>query len=381
MREGSAVSAMSDEVKADGNTISQAKKNYELAIEYMELEDAIDDDFLEAAELFELAGEYKDAAELAEKCKRLAEKYKADAVIKSKKKKRNAFFKAIFALAALAVLASVVMAAPDTVRLIIANRDISSGDYGKADERLGEIDDCFVGLLGANKAEYRLGMAFLEQGEYEKARKNFAKTEGYADSEQKKNESEYALAQQYFEAKNFSGAYEIYAALLYYKDSPTLSERTLATCYSEASRLFEDGDYIAAHKYLSLDCMSNYKDSSDFAAKAMYLYAKQLLNQKEYEQAAKMFEVAGNYGDSALLINEANYLHAMELLSGGDYGGARKIFLNLKNYKDSATYAKECRYQRALEYYEEGNFEKVRELLGSLIGYKNSAQLLEQMQR
>ena len=86
--------------------------------------------------------------------------------------------------------------------------------------------------------------------------------------------------------------------------------------YKEGIAAFESGDYeTAIRRFERLD---DYKDSAEYAKEASYLYAKSLVESKEYEKAMTYYEKASGYLDADEKYVEA---HKLYLASKGDYKG------------------------------------------------------------
>lgn len=136
--------------------------------------------------------------------------------------------------------------------------------------------------------------------------------------------------------------------------------RENAAAYAKAEELLEQKKYDEAAK--AFKALGSFKDSAareneaneakkaDKEAKNAddYLKAEQLLKDKKYDQAAKLFKALGDYRDSKALMNEAvdaqnaiDYSEAERLYNNKDYDKAAAAFKALGSYKDSATRAAE----------------------------------------
>ena len=71
--------------------------------------------------------------------------------------------------------------------------------------------------------------------------------------------------------------------------------------------------------------------------KSNYQKAVDLLSGKQYDQAAEVFMSLGNYQDSATMVIESKYQKGKDLASVGKFAEAAAILIHIKDYKDTAS--------------------------------------------
>ncbi len=162
--------------------------------------------------------------------------------------------------------------------------------------------------------------------------------------------------------------------------------------YQLADELLDKEEYIEAKDIYSK--LGNYKDSellyseTDTLAilKENYILADSLLKEGKYVEAITKFEETENYKDSVEKIKEAKYQLAINHFENKDYENAKKLFIESGNYLDSKFYlaqidiqtleqSQEIIYQKASFYYEAKNYKDASNLYETIIDYKDSNNL------
>lgn len=318
------------------DVISEQKKNYDLALEYMNLPQAIDDDFFEAAELFELAGDYKDAKQLAQECTKKGQALR-DRAKKPAPKRTGKIIKAVFCLMLAALLGFGAYKGISGYSLYSKGMKLfSQGDFASAESSFasaGSFPRCKRMVVSCR---YENARSLLEKGGAEdlaQAEKLFKKLGDYQESSSLLKETRYGLAALKQEIEDYEAAYKLYDKLGGYEDSKTLKANTARLWFSHCKSLMESGDYENAYKQLGK--LNKHKNVSSELQRAGYAYAKQLLKEQDYEKAHSLFNRAGFYKDSEELALEALYLQANHLFDKGELTKAQKLYKKLPGYKDS----------------------------------------------
>ena len=79
-----------------------------------------------------------------------------------------------------------------------------------------------------------------------------------------------------------------------------------------------------------------------FAPANKYQNAKNLMNEKHYDEAIVLFNELGTYKDSEDMITESKYQISIDLYESGDVEKAFDEFKSLNGYKESSTYMNRC---------------------------------------
>lgn len=163
--------------------------------------------------------------------------------------------------------------------------------------------------------------------------------------------------------------------------------------YQQAHILFEKEKYEQAEIiYLEL---GNYRDSNELKDEMAnyteklqtYNEANILLNENKYDEAIVAFEKIKDYKDSSEKIEDAKYNLGIEYYENKDYENAKKIFIELDDYLNSEFYLaqievklitqyQEILYQKAFSLYVDENFTEAIELFETISDYKDSNELL-----
>lgn len=151
-----------------------------------------------------------------------------------------------------------------------------------------------------NLRSYYKAIGLLEDKEYQAAKNEFVKLEGYKDSDVKIQECEYQLALSCIENEEYEKAVELLKNPLEknYKDS---QEQKNFCEYQMATQYYNDKDYDSAiQKFTSLSD-KNYKDSAEMLVKVKYDLGKKCLDEKSYEKGLNLLKSI-DYKDSAQLV-------------------------------------------------------------------------------
>lgn len=315
-----------------------------------------DGDYLSALESFSALGDFKDALEMAEKCKEeIAEA------------KRASSYKQ-------------------------AEEYLSAGEFDKAQVafgKLGEYKDSPAKQREAKRAHeeakkqltYDEAAKKLGDRKYIEAEELFSSlgewkdaSEKAAEARLKKNKWRYSKATELRKKGDFSQAIKIFGELGEFEDSRLQLEQTLFE--QEEDRVWKERE-------------------EELRLEKLYSEGCEKLDAEQYDEAAKCFEELGGYKDSADMLARtlaakttyAEYCTALEKMEKRDFLAAEKAFRELGAYKDSQMLAdraqtayeedREKRYGRACESLDSKEYQAAISLFADLKSYKDSPQMLE----
>lgn len=155
-------------------------------------------------------------------------------------------------------------------------------------------------FLTGDFRDYYNAVGLLEDKEYQEARNEFVKLEGYKDSDDKIMECEYQMALSFIESEEYEKAIDMLKNPLVnkYKDS---QEQKNFCEYQIATKHYNNKEYAYAIEKLTVLAEEDYKDSSDVLVKAKYELGKKYLDEKSYEEALDLLKSI-EYKDSAELV-------------------------------------------------------------------------------
>ena len=114
--------------------------------------------------------------------------------------------------------------------------------------------------------------------------------------------------------------------------------------YDEGVELMDLGNYEEA--LVIFEDLSGYEDSDSKAQECTYNVAVKLMDAEEYDKAISKFKSIRDYSDSDSKITECNngktYKEALSLMNNGSYKYAIVKFSSIDTYQDSKTKIKEC---------------------------------------
>jgi len=320
---------------------------------------------LDAAKAFEDLGEFRDAAEMAQRCRDMAEEIYRNNVLTTGK----AFMDKVPATVANYKTAIEefrrIPGWKDADRMIavcqsrIGELEVQAEEERLARERKAELArkeavriakrnkrialiataavllcaaftvlwiNVLAPLLSYNKAQ-----KLMDSGAYQEAMDAFRELGDYKDAPQKVLEANYLLAETYFAAGDHDTAIRIFEALGDFSDAP---ERLKEVTYAQAESLLDAGEFHRAIRlFLSLE---EYNGAADRARNELYAQGERLLAAGDYDEAADIFGSLGAYSDARERLKEAKYAKADALAQAGSYEEAAGIFLTLFGYEDSS---------------------------------------------
>ena len=165
--------------------------------------------------------------------------------------------------------------------------------------------------------------------------------------------------------------------------------------YAAAVELYEAGKYEDA--IAAFTALDGYKDSAAQIEKCetaikdeKYVAAVELYNSGKYEEAIAAFTALESYNDSVAqievcetAIKDEKYAAAVELYTAGKYDDAIIAFTAIDKYKDSSELIEKCetafmdeKYAAAVELYNAGKYEEAIAAFTALDGYKDSKAMI-----
>lgn len=241
--------------------------------------------------------------------------------------------------------------------------------YTEAAEEMKELGDYEKAVKFAG---YCRGLEAGENGEFDKAAKLFSSLGDYRDSnkmftyynarahETKADEGGPDQVEQYLSAA------EIYKEVESFRDSKERSENCYQAVYRIAQTFAEQKQYEQAEKvYIQLD---KYLDSASLAQKvkadALYEAGDLSAADEIYNKLDKQYQTyANDY--------QEKYEKATELKKQKQYNEAKELFLSLGEYKDSQNQIQDCIYLEASDLLDDKRYDDATALFSEL-DYKDS---------
>lgn len=310
-----------EKARLDG-IYSRAKKAMSVAV--------TENDFKEAAHLFETISDYEDSAVLAQECYDKAEVARKDAIFNNGKSKMN-------------------------------GKTVSN--Y----EAAIKIFEAIPGWRNVDEQIYYCQKRIEEINTIEEARRL-----------EQKRQAEIARKEAKRRAKRnkMVAVLTVCAVIALYVVINTVIPNYK---YNHAIALMDAGEYTEA---LSIfEALDGYKDSNTKITECntaiidgKYNDAIALMDAGEYTEALSILEPIILYKDSINKIKECKYNNAIALMDAGKYTEAISAFEALHGYKDSFNHIQECKYNDAIALMDAGKYTEALSILRALDGYKDSTE-------
>ncbi len=142
--------------------------------------------------------------------------------------------------------------------------------------------------------------------------------------------------------------------------------------YYQASQHAKNKEFLEAAKLY--EELEDYEDSELNAKKCKYAQACVLESEKKFEEAKAIYIELNDYYNSKSKVVQCTYNAALADLDAGNYDKAIDAFKTITEYSDSAEQIKNCTYQKALSLIDAGDYKTAVSLLESLNGYKSSSE-------
>lgn len=294
------------EVTAE-NEVKRREGVYSLAAKM--LEESSDTAILSSAEksLREL-GDYKNAAELADKCAVKLAELSANTPAPPPDDKKRLPIKWIAAAGALAVAG--------IIGIIIG---VSGQDNAAVDEVISDVSEPTREKTAAelNADKYKRAAALLKQGNYGEAELIFTALGDYSDAADKAKECKYQNALEVMEQGDLDKAELAFTVLGDYSDSA----RKLTECrYRSAVAHLESGELEAAES--AFIKLGEYKDCPEQLSKTRYAMAERALAAGDTGKAESLFLAICGYSDAATRYCKIVYADCERMAAEGDIAGA-----------------------------------------------------------
>ena len=142
--------------------------------------------------------------------------------------------------------------------------------------------------------------------------------------------------------------------------------------YYQASQLAKNKDFLEAAKLY--EELADYEDAELNAKKCKYAQACLLESEKKFEEAKAIYLELGDYYNSRSKVVQCTYNGALADLDAGNFDKAIEAFNTVIEYSDSEEQVKNCSYQKALSLIEDGDYKSAIAILEALGSYKSSAE-------
>ncbi|MCL1913727.1 MAG: hypothetical protein FWG10_07615 [Eubacteriaceae bacterium] len=206
------------------------------------------------------------------------------------------------------------------------------------------------------QSRYEKAVRLMEDGEYTKAAKQFAKIEDFEDSgllaQRCEEEVVYLKAKELFDSEDYSGAQELLLSIPSHDAaSIMLVDATNEVTYAIAISLVGEERYEEAMDVLVgilgfSDASSMYAHCTEEARiRREYKAALDSMASKDYKGAYSILATLGGYEDSTTLMSECrekSYIQAGLCLENGEKAQAYDLLSWLGGYRDSSEKLKEC---------------------------------------
>ena len=268
-----------------------------------------------AASAFEVVLQYKDATELAEKCRKLAEDARINSIYNEASGLMNS------------------NAEKDVIKAIDLFKSII--DWKDSEQKIKECHSRIEEIRAKAEAD-RIERERIAVEEARIAEEQRIERERVAEIE-RKEKAKKAKRNKIIALIVGGAAILSVASVVVFNTiiSPLMK-------YNEAIALVDSGRYNDA--IVIFEELGNYRNSQDMILSAKYSCAVELMNNKDYNGAKVLFDDLGEYQDSVDQAKEAVYLYATSMMAEKKYLEASTCFDTIWNYKDSYDRASEARY-------------------------------------
>ncbi len=159
------------------------------------------------------------------------------------------------------------------------------------------------------KCHYEKGVNYRNSGDYTKAKGEFVLAENYSDAPQQI----IAMGEQLVKDGKYEDAVSMFQGVSQAKDNKYYA-------YANGRLCLDKNEYDKAAEYF-LSAGDTF-DAKDLYGKCEYEIGKQYLALKEYDSAKEYFKLAGGYSDSGDLINACDLMKAKAVMDTGRLGTA-----------------------------------------------------------
>lgn len=316
-------------------------------------------------------GDYKDSAELAEKCAERINRISsekafstdtADEVPFNTKRIKSVILAASICLVAVAAVIIAVVFSNSKDDIIAEPSDNTVSSVVSTETVSTEIV-----LPSEEEKKYEAALVLLENGEYDEAITAFGLLGEYSDSAEKVLEAKYQKADKLLVDGNYDDAELIFTVLGTYSDS---AEQVKECKNARGSAFLESGELDMAE--------SVFLETQNFAKlnEVRYKKAELALVNGDKDRAKELFKNLGSYSDSHQNYCRLAYEEVEQLVNNGSYEEARLILLGISDYPDELQLLKLCNYQKAKQYADSNDYENAIKLYEELGEYSDAAEQL-----
>ena len=299
--------------------------------------------YAEAAALFDELGGYEDAVRLAMYCKAAAAGESGDCEA---------------AIASFTVLDDF----RDSKLMVVyyrgrqyeyaaetADKGMNLVEAARTYETLGMFRDSRERMEACLEGAYAEAGELAQKGEYYSAALIYNEILDYKDSQQLLIKAGTDLL---YDSGDWAAAHEIYMTL----DEPYRTHAAdYQQAYDAAAQARSDGRYDEAIEGFTK--LGNYNGSREEIPPTWYAKGIALRESQEWDGAREAFQAAGDYSDAKDQISETTYQEATALEASGDQEGAYNLFISLGSYRDSFERANKPFYDLGMELREAGDWD------------------------
>lgn len=367
----------------------------------------VEGSYKEAAGLFLSIADYKDAAVLAEECRKEAEETRNYAIYNTAKISINKRVVSIAEYQSAIAAFQKIRGWKDADNQIILCQQRIDEIKAKAEadrlerERKAELDRieakkqskrkkitativvCVVLLAVAfaivfntiiiPNSKYNHAVALMDEGKYQEAISIFESLNDFKDSKDKMLDVKYSEAVALLEAEKYTEAIKAFTELGAHKDAAQMLNEA---SYRQAESYIQEKQYYDASVLLQ-----KLSVTTEYAEKAELLFEKAIdgcCTEGDFALAISIYKKTKGYDETSALYKDLVYQSGMAAMKSGAYLDAVVAFNKIPGYLDVDNQLLEANYQRALDYIQRGIYDAAVDALEQLGDYKDSkSQILE----
>lgn len=301
----------------------------------------------EAIDRFQTISGWRDADEQICACQRKIEEAAreeaerlARAKEQAKKRKKALLLCSIIIIATIAVGITVNEYVIPDIKYNNACALMREGRYEEAIKKFELLEDSDK----IKSCKYNCGVSLMDSEKYAQAVAVFTQLGSYKDSGEKVKECKYKQGVSLINSGKYEEAIDVLKSIYGYNDS---ADKVKECYYNYAIALMKAKDYQNAIR--AFDSASlNYKDSRKLKSQCYIEGAEQYYKNKEYYSAITWYENADEYDDQSSFYLDSCYCFAKEKLNSGYYEAAIEFFTKAQGYKDAAWQISDAKYRYVL---------------------------------
>ena len=243
---------------------------------------------------------------------------------------------------------------------------LAQGEWDLASKAFKECGDYKDASSRISEPYLIAGDACMTDNRYDEAIRMYSKAG--EDGKISIQKTYYVQAEELLKEQKWDAAHQMFLRAGDYMDA---QERAYQAFKSE-------GDYLLAQGK-SAEAFAAYSKAGEtgqsWIHEVHYNWAKEALEQGEWEKASQEFKLATDYMDASSRVNEPYYIHAKQLMAANDYIAAADLFEKAEGYQDAAVCAKEAWYQYAQNLLDVQEYEKASACFAKASGYLNADEM------